>query len=134
MRSFAPTVDLRANNNGELQLMSVSDLVRVQTQWHGLKNPKTSESVIHIYILASFLGITDYLHVRTQPVQGEGEGTGEETNGPEGSPPDPKDFISVNVSVRAFLKFLSSHVLNSATIASTFLAIFLIPAFMGAKA
>lgn len=61
------------------------------------------------YLSYAFVVITTFLAVK--------ENASQETDDP---PPDPEDLFSVLVSVKSFIKFLSSHVISTTTIACAF--------------
>ncbi|KAJ2934071.1 hypothetical protein H1R20_g3023, partial [Candolleomyces eurysporus] len=78
---------IRANGNGVLQLGINTDSVKVETEWRGCANPKTSE-----------------------------DEDGKQEDDPEHER-DPDKLFTVIVSIKSFLKFLNSHVVSTTTIA-----------------
>ncbi|KAL5485879.1 HUS1 [Sanghuangporus weigelae] len=89
MRSMADVLCVQANHRGGLRLSVESDQVRVQTQWSKCIIPNLGSDRSH-------------------------------TDDPDPDPEPEKDanqWFSVHLSIRAFLKFLSSHVVSTTTIA-----------------
>lgn len=107
MRSMSDVLAIHACHGdpelgGSLKLSVDSDEAHVETQWPNVKIPATGES--WRLQASSAEGIAVIVNQPTQESQ-------------EREPPDPDQWFGVQLSMRAFLKFLSSHVVSSATIA-----------------
>ncbi|KAF5342544.1 hypothetical protein D9611_001220 [Ephemerocybe angulata] len=87
LRPMSNILALRANNSGVLQIAVNTEGVKVETEWRGCTNPKTSEE--------------------------EENADGDEDEGEK----DPEKLHSVVISIKSFLKFLNSHVVSTTTIA-----------------
>ncbi|KAH7884793.1 cell cycle checkpoint [Phlebopus sp. FC_14] len=90
LRSLSDVLALRANNSGKLQVAIHTDAVKVETQWVGCANPSLRQ------------------------IQ---EDEDENSHSDPLDKPDPTKMFSVCVSIRSFIKFLSSHVVSTTTIA-----------------
>ncbi|KAN0092609.1 Checkpoint protein Hus1/Mec3 [Tylopilus felleus] len=89
LRPLSDILALRANNSGKLQIAISTDTVKLETQWLGCTNPC----------------------MRQAPDENASDAEVVEN-------PDPEKLFSVHVSIRSFIKFLSSHVVSTTTIAS----------------
>ncbi|KAJ2918194.1 hypothetical protein MD484_g2233, partial [Candolleomyces efflorescens] len=89
LRPMSNIMAVRANANGVLQFGINTDSVKVETEWRGQVNPKTTDD--------------------------EEEKTDAEKE--EDLERDPDKLFTVIVSVKSFLRFLNSHVVSTSTIA-----------------
>ncbi|KAH8118180.1 cell cycle checkpoint [Phellopilus nigrolimitatus] len=92
LRTMADVLGVHASRRGALRLSVAADAVRVETQWTRCTIP----------------------NMATQEPSQAGE---EEAREEPESEPEPGQMFGVHLSVRAFLKFLSSHVVSTTTIA-----------------
>ncbi|KAL5503999.1 HUS1 [Sanghuangporus vaninii] len=117
MRSMADVLCVQANHRGGLRLSVESDQVRVQTQWSKCIIPN----------LASDPTGSQQQQQRSQSLTQSQTINAQDSDLSRTDDPDPdtdpepeKDanqWYSVHLSIRAFLKFLSSHVVSTTTIA-----------------
>ncbi|KAG1896916.1 cell cycle checkpoint [Suillus fuscotomentosus] len=92
LRPLSDVLALRANNSGILQLSINTDTVKLETQWVKCGNPSMAKHEI---------------------------AQNDENDDAEDillNKPDPDKMFCVLVSIRSFLKFLSSHVVSATTI------------------
>ncbi|KAH7873213.1 checkpoint protein Hus1/Mec3 [Lentinula edodes] len=87
LRSMSDVLAIRASQSGCLQLSINTESVKVDTEWKNCTIPQMMK-----------------------------ESASQDDNADD-PPPDPEHLFSVLVSVRSFLKFLSSHVVSTTTIA-----------------
>ncbi|KAJ3868767.1 checkpoint protein Hus1/Mec3 [Lentinula novae-zelandiae] len=87
LRSMSDVLAIRASQSGCLQLSINTESVKVDTEWKNCTIPQMMK-----------------------------EKASQDDNADD-PPPDPEHLFSVLVSVRSFLKFLSSHVVSTTTIA-----------------
>ena len=88
MRQLSDVFAVQANKAGSLRLSVLTDDVKVDTQWNKCVVPNM---------------VTELKEDGEDPSQEE--------------EPDPEHMFGVFLSVRSFLKFLSSHVVSTTTIA-----------------
>ncbi|KAL0571124.1 Checkpoint protein hus1 [Marasmius crinis-equi] len=88
LKPMSEILSIRANNNGCFQLAINTESVKVETEWRNLTNPKMLR-----------------------------EGSSQNEEQPDNSPPDPDEIFGVLVSMRSFVKFLNSHAISTTTIA-----------------
>ncbi|KAL5525912.1 hypothetical protein ACEPAG_7250 [Sanghuangporus baumii] len=115
MRSMADVLRVQANHRGGLRLSVESDQVRVQTQWSKCIIPNLASDPTG-----------SQQQQQQQPSQTQSQTINAQdsdrshTDDPDSDLEPEKDadrWFSVHLSIRAFLKFLSSHVVSTTTIA-----------------
>ncbi|KAL5526705.1 HUS1 [Sanghuangporus sanghuang] len=109
MRSMADVLCVQANRRGGLRLSVESDQVRVQTQWSKCIIPNLASDPTGSQQRQS--------QTQSQTINAQ-DSDRSHTDDPDPEPEkDADQWFSVHLSIRAFLKFLSSHVVSTTTIA-----------------
>ena len=128
MRAHSEILGLRANNEGQLILSVSTDSVKTDVNWSGLSNPTMCTSFVLAPLSLSRLlahALTVILrHIAAKnrgPTQEPSQVTQTQSDIAVNDVPnvDTKRMYGVLVSIKSFVKFLSSHLVSTTTICCT---------------
>lgn len=107
LRSLSDVIAVRANRSGRLQVSVRTDAVSTDVTWTGLNNPT----------MGIFTPLVREGSIHTLHLTAKESATQDDQSSQVSQAHNDEQMFSVLISVKSFLKFLSSHVVSTTTIA-----------------